>query len=121
MLPSKIQLMLDGFSRIRSKGKKLLHYIILYIFQESFRIFTVFRGLIVNENYLRIKQNYLELTLNFNDSRTEFAGKGVHLGSGKEFGIVEGELNKKTKYWKFIATYEGGIKKSMARKELIQV
>ena len=63
----------------------------------------------------------MELILNFNEARTEFSGSGKHLGSGKEFGIVEGELNKKTKYWKFIATYEGGIKKSMARKELIQV
>ena len=43
---------------------------------------------------------------------------GTHLGSGETFEIIEGEVNKKTKYWKFIAIYEG---KKKNEKKLVQV
>lgn len=71
-------------------------------------------------NHDGIHPNYIELNLTYNEAKDEFSGKGVHLGSGKEFVIMEGGLNKKTRYWKFIACYEGGQKKNVGRKELVQ-
>ena len=68
-----------------------------------------------------IHQNYLELNLTYNDGRNEFTGTGKHTLSGKEFKVINGEVNKKTKYWKWIAEYDGGIKKNIGKKELVQV
>ena len=45
-------------------------------------------------------------------------------GSGETFEIIEGEVNKRTKYWKFIALYENSLKKvkgKMNEKRLVQV
>merc|ERR1711990_1011445 len=50
-------------------------------------------------------------------------GIGTHLGSGETFEIIEGEVNKRTKYWKFIALYENSLKKvkgKMNEKRLVQ-
>ena len=58
------------------------------------------------------------------DGPYKFSGIGTHLGSGETFEIIEGEVNKRTKYWKFIALYENSLKKvkgKMNEKRLVQV
>merc|ERR1712227_599488 len=54
-------------------------------------------------------ENYLKLYLKY-DGPYKFSGIGTHLGSGETFEIIEGEVNKRTKYWKFIALYENSLK-----------
>lgn len=69
----------------------------------------------------RAKPNYIKLELKFNEDRSEFTGSGIHFANKQAFEVVEGAVNKKTKYWKFICAYEGGRKKATGRKELVQV
>jgi len=67
-------------------------------------------------------ENYLKLDLKY-DGPYKFSGIGTHLGSGETFEIIEGEVNKRTKYWKFIALYENSLKKvkgKMNEKRLVQ-
>merc|ERR1711937_49128 len=71
---------------------------------------------IINGN--KEHENYLQLDLRYDDPH-HFSGVGTHIGSGETFQIIEGEVNKKTKYWKFIAVYEGGLKKKN-EKRLVQ-
>ena len=71
----------------------------------------------------REHENYLKLELKY-DGPHKFSGIGTHLGSGETFEIIEGEVNKRTKYWKFIALYENSLKKvkgKMNEKRLVQV
>ena len=73
--------------------------------------------------FFREHENYLKLDLKY-DGPYKFSGIGTHLGSGETFEIIEGEVNKRTKYWKFIALYENSLKKvkgKMNEKRLVQV
>ena len=79
--------------------------------------------LILTWGIFREHENYLKLELKY-DGPYKFSGVGTHLGSGETFEIIEGEVNKRTKYWKFIALYENSLKKvkgKMNEKRLVQV
>ena len=76
-----------------------------------------------HDSIFREHENYLKLDLKY-DGPHKFSGIGTHLGSGETFEIIEGEVNKRTKYWKFIALYENSLKKvkgKMNEKRLVQV
>ena len=75
----------------------------------------------LRKTIFRPKPNYIKLELKFSEDRSEFTGSGIHLANKQAFEVVEGAVNKKTKYWKFICAYEGGRKKASGRKELVQV
>ncbi|CAG5102391.1 Oidioi.mRNA.OKI2018_I69.chr1.g278.t1.cds [Oikopleura dioica] len=77
-------------------------------------------GFFYEDTFEGPKPNYIKLELKFNDDRTEFTGSGFHFANNQAFEVVEGAVNKKTKYWKFICAYESGRKKATGRKELVQ-
>ena len=63
----------------------------------------------------------MELNIKYNEDRTCFSGTGTHFAGGQKFQIIEGEVSSKTKYWKFIAQYDSGMKAKKGQKYLVQV
>ena len=68
---------------------------------------------------------YIDHRKNMNSRRSfRISNPGEETSSGETFEIIEGEVNKRTKYWKFIALYENSLKKvkgKMNEKRLVQV
>ena len=67
----------------------------------------------------------MQLDLKY-DGPNKFHGIGKHFEETNQFEIIEGEVNKKTKYWKFIAVYDGsnrrgGKKSKDDGKDYVQV